>query len=123
MKNDSFKPIAHEKFKKQALRNSKVRQAYEELEDEFALVAEMIKTRKMTCKTQKEVAEDMHTSQAVVARIENGFGYAQHSPTLNTLKNYANALGCRLSIKLIPSQSRNKCTYSFGKSKKNIKGH
>lgn len=110
MKADHYKPVAHKKFKKEALQDPVIRQAYEELADEFALIAEMIKTRKIARKTQQEVATEMHTSQAVVARIENGFSYQQHSPTFNTLKKYAQALGCHLLIKLVPDQAYQQTT-------------
>jgi DNA-binding XRE family transcriptional regulator len=106
MRVDKFSPISHEKFKKEALKNHDINQAYQELEDEFALIAEMIKTRKMAKKTQQDVAKEMHTSQTVVARIENGFSYQKHSPTFNTLKKYAKALGCHLLIKLVPERTR-----------------
>lgn len=99
-----YKPVKFKKFEKEALKDSKVRAAYDELEAEFALMAEMIKARKIARKTQQEVAAKMHTSQAVVARIESGYGQQQHSPTLNTLKKYAKAVGCKLLIKFIPEE-------------------
>ena len=104
----SYKPVSFRKFKKEALTNPKVKAAYDELEDEFTLMAEMIKARKMVHKTQHEVAKDMHTSQAVVARVESGFGLMKHSPTLATLKKYAKAVGCKLSIKLIPEHKHHR---------------
>lgn len=56
----SYNPVPFEKFKKEALKDPKVRRAYEELEEEFALATEMIKARKMAQKTQKDVAKQMH---------------------------------------------------------------
>lgn len=102
----SYKPVSFENFEKEALKDPKVRAAYEELEAEFTLIAEMIKARKIAHKTQQEVAVQMHTSQAVVARIESGYGQQKHSPTLSTLKKYAKAVGCKLLIKLVPEQRR-----------------
>lgn len=118
MNVDSYKPIPHEKFKKEDLQNPEVYQKYEGLEDEFSLIAEMIKTRKMARKTQREVAEEMCTSQAVVARIENGFSYRQHSPTFNTLKKYARALGCHLLIRLVPERAYHHIRTAAAKPKK-----
>lgn len=57
MNTNTYKPVPHKKFKKEILQNPKVHQAYEELENEFALIAEMIKTRKMTRKTQHAIAK------------------------------------------------------------------
>ena len=101
-----YNPVRFKKFEKEALKDPKVRLAYEELEEEFALFAEMLKARKMAQKTQKDVAKQMHTSQAAVARIESGFGQMKHSPTLKTLKKYAKAIGCRLTIKLVPEHGK-----------------
>lgn len=98
----TYKPVSFKKFEKEALKDPKVRLAYEELEEEFTLFAEMIKARKIAQKTQNDVAKQMHTSQAAVARIESGFSQIKHSPTLNTLKKYAKAIDCRLTIKLTP---------------------
>ncbi|PIE03550.1 MAG: transcriptional regulator, partial [Acidobacteria bacterium] len=36
-----------------------------------------------------------------ITRLESSLGNGKHSPSLATLKKYANALGCRLEIKLI----------------------
>jgi len=98
----TYKPVSFKKFEKKALKDPKVCLAYEELEEEFTLFAEMIKARKIAQKTQNDVAKQMHTSQAAVARIESGFSQIKHSPTLNTLKKYAKAIDCRLTIKLTP---------------------
>jgi hypothetical protein len=48
----------------------------------------------------------MRTAQSTIARLEAGFGKERHSPTLNTLKRYAMAVGCRLLIRLVPEKRR-----------------
>lgn len=98
----TYKPVSFEKFKEEALRDPAVKSGYDELEEEFSLIAELIKARKIARKTQQDVAKSMHTSQAMIARIENGFSEKRNSPTLGTIRRYARAVGCRLSIKLIP---------------------
>ena len=105
-----YKPVKFKKFEKEALKDPKVRAAYDDLEAEFTLMAEMIKARKIARKTQQEVAAKMHTSQAVVARIESSYGQQKHSPTLNTLKKYAKAVGCKLLIKFVPERGHEKAT-------------
>lgn len=100
----SYKPVPFEKFKQEALRDPVVKTGYDDLEEEFTLIAELIKARKIARKTQQDVAECMHTSQAMIARIENGFSEKRNSPTLGTIRRYARAVGCRLSIKLIPEE-------------------
>ncbi len=101
----SYKPVSHKDFKKKAFAKPGVLEGYNELEEEFAMIAELIKARKMAGKSQTEIAKQMHTTQSTIARLEAGFDRERHSPTLDTLKRYAKALGCRLSIKLIPEHS------------------
>jgi transcriptional regulator with XRE-family HTH domain len=49
--------------------------------------------------TQAQVAEKIGTSQSAVARMESGSG--KHSPSLATLSKYADALGCKLEVRLV----------------------
>src|SRR3989338_11267831 len=95
----------HQSLKNKALRDLAVKKAYNDLEEEFALVAELIRARKMKGKSQKELAKAMHTSPSAISRLEAGFGRERHSLSLVTLRRYANALGCYLSIKLVDRKS------------------
>lgn len=72
--------------------------AYAELEDEFALVAELIRARIKAGLTQAEVAERMQSTQPAVARLES----AGRIPSTRTLQRYARATGHRLRITLVP---------------------
>jgi transcriptional regulator with XRE-family HTH domain len=45
------------------------------------------------------VAEKIGTTQSAVARMESGQG--KHSPSLATLSRYADALECRLEVRLV----------------------
>lgn len=103
-----MKKITHHAFKNTALKDPEVKKAYDDLEEEFALVAELIRARKMKGKSQKEVAKAMHTSPSAISRLEAGYGGERHSPTLNTLRRYAHAVGCCLSIKLTPKIKKSK---------------
>ena len=91
----------HDKRVEAALRQPGVKREYEALEEEFTLLSEMLKARQQAGKTQKDVATTMHTTTSVVGRLETGWGKNYHSPTLATLKKYAHALDCKLSIKFI----------------------
>jgi ribosome-binding protein aMBF1 (putative translation factor) len=73
--------------------------AYAELDDEFALVAELIRARMKAGLTQAEVAERMQSTQPAVARLES----AGRIPSTRTLQRYARATGHRLRIKLVPA--------------------
>ncbi len=101
-----MKRPTHESLKKEVFKIPGVKEGYEALEEEFGLVAELIRARKMRGKSQKEVAQSMKTSPSVVSRLEAGYGKRHHSPSLETLQRYAKALGCRLSIRLVPKEKK-----------------
>ena len=75
--------------------------AYDALEDEFAALAALLKARAAAGLTQAEVATRMGVSQPVVARIESSLGTKDHSPSLNTLRRYADACGMKLVIQMV----------------------
>ena len=80
------------------------RKAYDALEEEFALFDELFKARSRVGLTQAEVAERMETKTPAIAR-EAGGGSKKHSPSISTLQKYAEAVGCRLEIRLVPLSS------------------
>src|SRR6202047_3438209 len=47
-------------------------EAYNAVEEEFALAAAMIEARARAGLTQQQLAERMHTTQAVIGRLESG---------------------------------------------------
>lgn len=75
--------------------------AYDALEDEFAVAAALIKARGEAEMTQKQVAEAMGTTQAVVARLESG----RIMPSTRTLERFAKATHTRLRISFEPIKS------------------
>ena len=70
------------------------REAYDALEEEFALASALIEARSGANVSQEEIARRMQTSQPAVARLEGGRG----NPSVNTLRRYAMATGTRLKI-------------------------
>ncbi len=98
-----YQPVSYDynKFKKMLLANPEVLQEYEALEEEFTLIAELLNARRKAQKTQQDVAHTMNTTPSMISRLESIAGQKKHSPTLTTLKKYAAAVGCKLSIKLI----------------------
>ncbi|MBF0624887.1 MAG: helix-turn-helix transcriptional regulator [Magnetococcales bacterium] len=76
--------------------------AYEALDNEFRLFDELLAARKNAGMTQAQVAERMGSKPPAVARLESGGGKAKHSPSIATLRRYAEAVGCRLEIRLVP---------------------
>ena len=79
----------------------KFAKAYDALDDEFAALAALLKARTAAGLTQADVASRMGVSQPVVARIEASLGKKDHSPSLNTLRRYADACGMKLVIQMV----------------------
>ncbi len=93
--------LSHEEMVQKMMENPEVRAEYEALEPEFELLDELLKARDEAGLTQEEVAKRMGTSRPAVARIETGGGSKRHSPSIATLRRYAEAVGCKLQIKLV----------------------
>ena len=91
--------LTHKQLRTKALANAEVKAEYEKLGDEFALLDEFLRARAAQGLTQAQVAEKIGTTQSAVARMESGSG--KHSPSLATLTKYANALGCKLEVRLV----------------------
>jgi ribosome-binding protein aMBF1 (putative translation factor) len=75
---------------------------YHALDEEFALVAEIIKARAAAGLTQEELAKRMKTTQASIARLESG----RALPSTRTLKRFADATGHKLKISFEPDRAR-----------------
>jgi DNA-binding XRE family transcriptional regulator len=96
---DKFKPVAHDQaFVDRALKKRGVKAAYDALKPEYDLAAELLRARKKAGMTQEEVARRMGTQRPAIARIESPT--SGHSPSVDTLRRYAEAVGCKLRIKL-----------------------
>lgn len=99
--------LTHKQLRTKALANAEVRAEYEKLADEFSLLDEFLKARAAQGLTQAQVAKKIGTTQSAVARMESGRG--KHSPSLATLTKYADALECKLEVRLVrkPQPARN----------------
>ena len=80
------------------------RKAYEALEDEFSLMAEVAKARLRAGLSQAQLARRMKTTQSAVARLESGRGM----PSTRTLSRFAKATGHRLKISFEPLEKGKK---------------
>ncbi|MCA9952993.1 MAG: helix-turn-helix transcriptional regulator [Anaerolineales bacterium] len=76
-------------------------QEYDALEAEFLLFDELLNARKEAGLTQADVAHRMGTKTSAIARLEAGGGSKKHSPSIATLRKYAEAVGCQLEIRLV----------------------
>jgi len=74
------------------------REAYDALEEEFALIEAMMEARKRSRLSQAEIARRMGTTESAVSRLESG----RIKPSTRTLERYAAATGHRLKISFEP---------------------
>ena len=65
-------------------------------DQEYALVAQLVRARTEAKLTQAEVAQRLGTTQSAIARLEGG----RVSPSIATLRRYAEATGTRLTVAL-----------------------
>jgi len=83
-------------------KDSAYRKAYDDLEEEFALMDALIQARLAAGLTQAQLAKRMKTTQSVIARLESG----QSQPSTRTLARLASATGTRLRISFETSGRR-----------------
>lgn len=76
-------------------------EAYDALELEYQVVAQLLKAHTRTGLTQDAVAQRMRTTKSAVSRLE---GSGKHAPSLATLGKYAQAVGCELQMRLVPQR-------------------
>ena len=96
--------MKHEELRKKALSKKSVNNEFERLEPEYALVRRMLAARKKAGMTQEDVAKRMGTKTPAIARLERSLITGNHSPSIFTLRKYAEAVNCRLDIKLASSK-------------------
>ena len=95
----------HRQMVEEWKREPEFKAAYDELEMEFTLLRELLLARQRVGLTQAEVAEKMRTKPPAVTRLETSLSDQKHSPTIATLKKYAQAVGCRLEVHLVPTKT------------------
>lgn len=93
--------MTHEELKAKALSNPKVKAEYDSLAPEFALLREMLLARENAGLSQAEIANRMGTKAPAVTRLESSLTSGKHSPSLATIKKYAEAVDCHIEVKLI----------------------
>jgi transcriptional regulator with XRE-family HTH domain len=94
----------HNELREKAFKKSGVAKAYKELEPEYMLLKRMLLARHRAGLSQSDVARRMGTKPPAIVRLERSLGTGAHSPSLLTLSKYAEAVNCKLDIKLIASK-------------------
>lgn len=84
-------------WKKQMLLNPAIKDEYDTLQPEMAVIRAVILARIKKQLTQQELAKRMGTKQSVISRLESG----RSNPSIAFLKKLAEALDTKLQIKLV----------------------
>jgi transcriptional regulator with XRE-family HTH domain len=83
-------------LKKRWMADPEFRKEYAKADEEFALIEALIRARTGANLSQAALAERIGTTQSAIARLEGG----GVSPSLSTLRRYAEATGTRLHLEL-----------------------
>lgn len=95
----------HTELKAKALSNPETLAAYERMDVEFSLLRQMLAAREKAGLSQAQVASRMGTKATAITRLESSLSSGKHSPSLITLRRYAQAVGCDLEVKLVKSKN------------------
>ena len=91
----------HDQVVLKLLRRPGVRKEVERIErEEGVLLDQLLKARHEAGLTQAQVAERMGTQPPSVARLERSLATGKHSPSLATLRKYAQACGRELLLQI-----------------------
>ena len=91
----------HDQIVAKLMRRPGVRGEVERIErEEGALLDLLLKARHDAGLTQAQVAQRMGTQPPAIARLERSLATGKHSPSLATLRKYAEACGKALVLKL-----------------------
>jgi DNA-binding XRE family transcriptional regulator len=103
MANLKFTPVKHDHktFLAKAGARKGFNEAYEALDLEYQVVNQLLRARTKAGLTQDAVAERMGTTKSAISRLESA---GKHTPSLGTLRRYAEAVGCELQVKLVPQR-------------------
>ena len=84
-------------LKKKLMESPEFRAEYQKADEEFRLIEALVLARTRAKLSQAELARRIGTTQSAIARLEGG----GVSPSLSTLRRYAEATGARLEINLV----------------------
>lgn len=85
------------RLKAELFENPKIKAEYDALEEEYALIEQLISARAEKKMSQKQLAEIIGTKQSCISRLESG----NYNPSFQFLKKVAGALGKKLTIALV----------------------
>lgn len=89
---------SHKQLAEQLLADSEIKAEYDRLEPEFSLLDELLKARESSGLSQAEIARRMGTKAPAISRMIAGVADNTHSPSIATLRKYAEACGMKLHV-------------------------
>ena len=84
-------------YKAKKLENPVFKQAYDELEVEYAIMNEMLRAREELGMSQQELSTKTGITQPDISKLENG----KANPSIGTLKKIAGAFGKKLLVQFV----------------------
>lgn len=91
-------PHSHKVFLERAAKRPGFQEHYDALTEEYQIVRQLLAARSKAGLTQEAVAERMGTTKSAISRLESA---GKHTPSLATLKKYAEVVGCKLQVRLV----------------------
>ena len=86
-----------EEFKKESLKDHKLKAEYEKLEPDYKIIRQVLSFRIKNKITQTELARLVNVKKSIIAKLEDGI----YNPSLKLLKKIAEATDSKLDIKFI----------------------
>ena len=84
----------YKEYKRKALKDPALKEAYDALEPEYQLASSLIQARRDKKLTQQELAEKAGVTQNTITRLESG----TTNPTFGTINRVAGILGKKLKL-------------------------
>ena len=81
-------------FKQEALKNKKIKVAYDRMEPRYALIRQVLDARIKKKISQRTLADKMETKQSAIARFESG----STNPTLSFIERLSRAINTPITI-------------------------
>jgi predicted transcriptional regulator len=85
-------------LKERLMQDPEFRVEYEKADAEYSVIESLVQARLRAKLSQSELAKKTGTTQSAIARLESG----SISPSLATLRKYAEATGSKLEINIVP---------------------
>ncbi|MGD9947539.1 MAG: helix-turn-helix domain-containing protein [Desulfobulbus sp.] len=93
--------LSHKELRAKMFEDPEFRAEYERLEPEYSLLDELLKAKEASGLSQAEIARRMGTKPPALSRMIAGVGSESHSPSIATLRKYAEACGMKLRIHMV----------------------